>query len=128
MADDRADAKEVAKVASRHTAQCFIGRDNQRPDRRDYIVQYWKGDSNLSVAQPSDADCIGYDPASLRIVDEGARGFLLTDGQSRMLMLDDRDDGRRALQLARQHARHCFIGRDNQRPDRKRYITEYWRP
>lgn len=34
-------------------------------------------------------DCLPYDPFSLRIVDEGAQGWLLTDRRSRMLILDN---------------------------------------
>ena len=127
MASDRADAKAMVKVVSRHTHHCFIGRDNDREDRSRYITEYWKGRSDLSVGYPASEDCLAYDPAALRIVDEGARGYLLTDGDSRMLVLDDRDDAERALRWAKRHTRHCFVGRDNQRTDRDTYILEYWK-
>ncbi len=38
----RSDAEAALALAKRHTAVCYIGRDNRRPNRRDYIVQYWK--------------------------------------------------------------------------------------
>jgi hypothetical protein len=72
-------------------------------------------------------DCLAYNPRALRIVNEGARGWLLTDGQSRMLMLDNEEDAKKALALARRHTQHCFIGRGNRRPNRKDYIVEYWK-
>lgn len=72
-------------------------------------------------------DCLPYDRTHLRISDEGAAGWLLTDGRSRMLMLDSQADAERALAVARAHTHHCFIGRDNHRPDRVRYIVHYWR-
>jgi len=59
-------------------------------------------------------------------VDVGSAGWLLTDGRSRMLMVDDEQDAENALILARQHSQHCFIGRGNTRVDRKAYVVEYW--
>ena len=46
-------------------------------------------------------DCIRYDPTKLRIVDEGKGGWLLTDGRSRMLMLDYEREAKQALALAK---------------------------
>jgi sphingomyelin phosphodiesterase len=71
-------------------------------------------------------DCLTYNPADLRIVDEGASGWLLTDGRSRMLTLDTRQDALDALALARRHTKHCFIGRGNARANRSSYIVAYW--
>ena len=45
------------------------------------------------------SDCLFYDPRDLKIVFEGATGWLLTDGRSRMLILDNREDADRALAL-----------------------------
>ena len=42
MLDDRQDAERALAVAKGYNQQCFIGRDNQRPNRKDYIVRYWK--------------------------------------------------------------------------------------
>lgn len=72
-------------------------------------------------------DCLSYNPNNLRIENEGARGWLLTDGSSRMLTLDNRMDAVRALALARKPTAHCFIGRNNTRPNRKDYIVQYGR-
>lgn len=44
-----------------------------------------------------------------------------------MLLLDNEADAQKALQVARRHGAQCFIGRDNRRPDRRRYILNYWR-
>jgi hypothetical protein len=63
----------------------------------------------------------------LKIVDEGERGWLLTDDRSRMLILDNENDAKAALALARKHTQHCFIGRDNKRKNRRDYIVEYWK-
>lgn len=123
--DDEQDAQDALALAQRHTAHCFIGRDNTRPDRKDYIVEYWTGNSGLATSI-TQRDCISYDPANLQTVDEGASGWLLTDGHSRMLILDNERDAQNTLILASRYTNHCFIGRDNARPNRGDYIVAYW--
>ena len=79
------------------------------------------------TAVPIAEDCLPYDVGSLQIQDEGKSGWLLTDGRSRMLTLDNKEDAEAALALAKRHKAHCFIGRNNRRPDRCRYIVDYWK-
>jgi hypothetical protein len=126
MLDNESDARKALALAKRYTKQCFIGRDNTKPNRKDYIVQFWEGSSGISTNLGKE-DCIGYNPQNLRIVDEGSKGWLLTDGRSRMLMLANQEDARKALALAKRYSKQCFIGRDNTRPNRKDYIVGYWK-
>jgi eukaryotic-like serine/threonine-protein kinase len=124
--DNQADAQAALNQAKRHTAHCFIGRGNTRTNRRSYIVQYWPGNSGINTSIASE-DCIGYNQSQLAIVNEGANGWLLTDGASRMLMLDNETDARNALALARRYTQQCFIGRSNARTNRIDYIVDYWK-
>jgi len=39
---DRADAEAGLAVAKQHTQLCYIGKDNTRPNRTSYIMEYWK--------------------------------------------------------------------------------------
>jgi hypothetical protein len=123
--DNQTDATAALAVARRSTSFCFIGRGNSRPNRKDYIVEYWKGKSGQTPTIPS-PDCIPYNKGGLKIVNEGATGWLLTDGSSRMLILDTEQDAKNALILAQAHSKQCFIGRNNTRPNRKDYIAHYW--
>lgn len=72
-------------------------------------------------------DCIQYNPYTLQIEDKGEKGWRLTDGRIWLQILDNREDAEAALALAQQHNYQCFIGRNNRRPDRVRYILEYWK-
>ena len=74
-------------------------------------------------------DCIRYNPGALEVIDEGERGWLLTDdgGRHRMLGLDNKEDAEAALALAKRHRAMCFIGRNNRRPNRRDYIVQYWK-
>lgn len=127
MLASQIDAQRALALARRHRAHCFIGRDNSRPNRGDYIMEWWRGDSGIATSIPGPLDCLPYQRGALRIEDEGAAGWLLTDGRSRMLMLDNRSDAEQALTVARRFSAHCFIGRNNTRPNRKDFILEYWR-
>ena len=72
-------------------------------------------------------DCIQYNPYALQIEDIGDKGWRLSDGKIWLQVLDNRDDAEAALALAQQHNYQCFIGRNNRRPDRIRYIVQYWK-
>lgn len=74
-------------------------------------------------------DCIPYDGSRLSIIDEGERGWLLSDdgGNHRMAMFDNEPDAALGLEVARQHNQMCFIGRNNRRSNRKTYIVQYWK-
>lgn len=124
--DNRDDAEKALALARMHTAHCFIGRNNRRPNRKEFIMEYWTGDSGLP-ARIRDEDCISYNSSTLEIRNEGAGGWLLTDGSARMVMLDSRSDAEQALGVASGSSRQCFIGRNNSRPNRKDYIVDYWR-
>lgn len=126
MLDNQEDAENALALARGHTAHCFIGRDNNRAVRSDYIVEYWEGKSGQATKIGKE-DCLSYQRAGLKIVDEGAKGWLLTDGKSAIVLLDDQQDAERALALAKGYSQQCFIGRDNTRANRKDYIVEYWR-
>lgn len=124
--DNVTDARNALALAKRHTAHCFIGRDNRRTDRQNYIVEYWKGNSGIAT-NISNEDCIDYNESNLTIRNEGASGWLLTDGSSRMFLLDDRGDATLAKGIATDNSKQCFIGRNNTRSNRKSYIVNYWR-
>lgn len=71
-------------------------------------------------------DCRALDSDGLAIVDEGETGWLLTDGVSRLAVLDNEADAKAALVVAKFHERRCFIGRDNSRSNRRTYIAQFW--
>jgi hypothetical protein len=40
--DNSSDAQAALQLAQQYSQQCFIGRDNSRSNRSEYIVEYWK--------------------------------------------------------------------------------------
>jgi hypothetical protein len=131
LADDLDDAQQAMALAQLHSQQCFMGRDNTRPDRSRYIVKFWTGESGTIVEVPDGAitgeDCIAYNPENLSIEDLGALGWRLNSGPMSMILVDNQSDATRVMELARHYREHCFIGRDNAREDRYGYIQHYWK-
>lgn len=104
---DAGNANAALQVARSFSSHCFIGRPNTRPNRRDYIVEYWLDPSG--IASPPEFGCTGYDRESLEIVDHGPAGFSVTDGAALVVLVDNHGDAQIALQLARAFSRRCFI-------------------
>jgi hypothetical protein len=125
----KADADKALAVARQYTRQCFIGRDNTRLKRLDYIVQYWQGNSGLPTAQPQ-GNCFPYYPDSLRLKkNEYGDPYWMVEAGSSIAMLANHSDAEKTLTIARQHTARCYIGVDNSypAPQRKYYILEYWK-
>ena len=57
-------------------------------------------------------DCVPYNPNTLQIVNEGARGWLLTDGTTRLQLYDTKPAAENALARARQHTALCSIAKE----------------
>jgi hypothetical protein len=125
--DTQQDAEQALALARQGNKQCFIGRDNTRPNRRDYIVEAYGVTSPPLDPLPQPEDCIPYNRGALRLEDLGAQGWRLTDGVSSMLVLDNPTDAREAQTLASRYSQQCFIGRDNTRADRRAYVVQYWK-
>lgn len=73
-----------------------------------------------------DKDCIGYDPSQLSIENLGELGWRLNSGSLAMKLFDNETDARMGMTVAAHYSEQCFIGRDNDREDRSRYIEGYW--
>ncbi len=126
MFDNKEDARNGLRVARRHTRQGFVGRDNPRKNRIDYIMEYWTGNSGLPYEPLTKVDGIPYNPAKVVAEDLDAKGWRLKEGKHWMLMAHDMNDALAVLRVVERHTRMCFIGRDNRRPNRKSYIMTYW--
>ncbi|OXM63542.1 hypothetical protein CF165_30555 [Amycolatopsis vastitatis] len=123
----RQDAQNALSVARGYTQHCFDSRNS--PRKSEFLMEYWKG--GRGVAGPvSNEDCISFNRSNLTIAevnDASGRWWRLQDGGTSLEGFTSQADAVRGLMVARQYSRQCFIGRDNKRPDRKRFIFEYWR-
>lgn len=74
---------------------------------------------------PSPADCTSHNPATVTIMSNGDL-WQVVDGSHYLLAYKREVDAQAGLALARAYKKHCFIGRNNSRPERHRYIMDYW--
>lgn len=124
--DNAEDARNGLRIARRHNQQCFVGRDNPRTNRRDYILEYWDGSSGLRWEPLTRTDSIPYQPTNVKALDLDADGWRIHDANHSMLIAHDMNDALAMLRVVERHSRICFIGRNNTRPNRKDYIMTYF--
>jgi hypothetical protein len=79
---------------------------------------------------PQPEDCVRYNAANLTVqYDNGT--YTVSDGGTvvtRVYGQEGDNVGDKALALAQRYRKHCYLGRDNTRPeDRGHYIFDYWR-
>jgi hypothetical protein len=85
--------------------------------------------SPAAAAWPTPEDCVSYNPAALAVnyaagiysVNEGSKVVARVHGGP------GEDIGRQALAVAQRFRKHCYLGRDNTREEKGRYIFDYWR-
>jgi hypothetical protein len=124
--DNQTDARRAMALARAYKRHCYLGRANVRPDRSDYIIEYWDGASGLPAVLDVE-DCQRYDRANLRIQDVAGQGWMLTDGKQRLTMADTQADAKHAWDIALANDQFCFIGRGNRRPNHRDYVVQYWK-
>ena len=78
---------------------------------------------------PSPEDCISYNPSALTVHYE-AGTYAINNGSTQVVLVHGGptdSTGDKALALAKHYKRHCFIGRNNTRPEKGQYVMDYWR-
>lgn len=126
------DAQNGLKVARRHNRQCFVGRDNKRSNRKDFIFEFWDGNSGLPKESLSKTDIIQYNPTNVyteynpslkywQICERYPNG-----GGHIMAIADNMADALAILYVVERNSKECFIGRDNKMSNRKDYIMSYF--
>jgi hypothetical protein len=84
-------------------------------------------DPGLLLPWPSSPDCISYDPGIASIKYTAATPlWQVVSGNSALLAFKQSGDANAGLALVKAYKKICFIGRNNARTDRMRYIMTYW--
>lgn len=128
------DAKNGLAVAKRHNRVRWVGRgiSHSNPKRKDYLFEYWTGDSGLPHTPLTNIDIIPYNPNNTFIKYNKDRGDWsvcerLGNGEILgMFIAFDMDDALAILNVVQNNNRLGYIGRDNHRSNRKDYIMRYF--
>jgi hypothetical protein len=121
----KVDADTAIAVARRYKKHCFIGRNNTRPDRTRYIMDYYRDPSGMRTLISS-PDCFPHAAPDLLIKDGGSDGWYLMNGSESMELFDTKADAEAAMLVFKHFTKHCYIGRGYSGPDRLEYITNYF--
>ena len=105
-AKSRAEAETIIEIVKKHEADytCYIGR----PDPG---MAYLRK-SGPPVELPE--DCLSFNPNNVRAQQDGS-GYLVTDGNSRMMTFRNRSDADQAVRVIKAYGmnKHCFALRPN---------------
>jgi PKD repeat protein len=119
------DAEDGLALAKSYRLHCFIGRDNTRPDRYSYIMDYWR-DAVVPTPNIPNPDCLPHEPNSLYVENLGATGWRVRSSYELIEILDTKQDADDAILVMKHYNRHCYIGRGYTGADRLQYITEWF--
>jgi eukaryotic-like serine/threonine-protein kinase len=124
--DRESEAKQALALARRFKKRCFVGRTNMRPNRSDYITDYWTSPTNVLAPIPNEV-CRRYDRVTLSIKDLGAAGSSVEDQDGRLVFADTKADAQKVWNVAKDFSQLCVIGDKNGRPNKRDYMVQYWR-
>lgn len=106
-APNSTEANKIVNIIKYYklTKSCFVGRPGASFE---YMLA---GSASPTGAMPGE-DCIGFNPATLTIKQEGSQ-YLLTDGSSRMFMFPNKIEADQALAMIRKYGftKTCYVGR-----------------
>ena len=87
------------------------------------------GQSNTRPYTDGRSSCTPFDPGTLKVVEvRDGTDWQLRRGDGAILkVFANRADADAGLAVARNHSQLCYIGKNNGRPSRERYMMEYWK-
>lgn len=104
---NRNEARQALRTIKhyRMNQHCFVGRPNPS-------MEFWIANGQAPTGSMAGEDCIGFDPARLKLQQEGSQ-WLMTDGRSRMRVFPNRNEAEQALAIIRKYGftQTCYIGR-----------------
>lgn len=92
------------------------------------MAQTLSATGEMAQTRSGREDCASYDPSTLRLTVEGDRGWLISrDDGARFMVLDTKEDADVMMGVFKAQNALCYVGRNNKRPNRDRYVYHYWK-
>jgi len=104
--------QEALALAQRYTRHCYIGRDNNRDPKGDYIFDYWRDPSGKTPPIPNEDDlCSPYNNKNLTVEDMGdGDGWRVKDHDHVLQLFDNGTDARNGDIVFKKYSEACDIG------------------
>jgi hypothetical protein len=99
-------------LAQRYKKHCFLGRDNTREDKNEYVFDYWRSLSGMNTTIPDqEEDCSPYDRHNLTVEDMGnGYGWRVKDHDHVLHLFDNESDARNGKLVLSKYSQICSIG------------------
>jgi len=105
----RNDAEIAKRVADHSDTECVIGTSSQLSGQYQFVDEYFEG-SGPGGPWPDPEDCESYKPADLT-TQEISGAYYLLSGNDDISTFATAADAERALLVAKDHTKFCFVGR-----------------
>jgi hypothetical protein len=104
--------EKLLALAKRYTKHCFIGRDNQREEKHQFIFDYWRDGSGMTPAiADQEDDCSGYNRNNLTVENMGSgHGWRVKDHDHVLHVFDNESDARNGKLVLAKYSKICFLG------------------
>ncbi|HEU0239329.1 MAG TPA: hypothetical protein VFR11_08645 [Micromonosporaceae bacterium] len=104
--------KEALALAQRYKRHCFIGRNNTRDEKGDFIFDYWRDPSgNLPPIPNQDQLCSEYNNKNLTVEDMGdGDGWRVKDHDDVLQEFDNKSDALGGDIVFKKYSQKCEIG------------------
>jgi len=99
-------------LAQRYTRHCYIGRNNNRDPRGDYIFDYWRNPTGKgTLITDEDQNCSPYNNKNLTVEDMGGGdGWRVKDHDNPLQLFDNGTDARNGDIVFKKYTQACHIG------------------
>src|SRR6185295_16332219 len=85
------------------------------------------GQTDAGAIHDGQSICFPYNPATLQLFEEHGDWQLNRADGARFRVFATREDAEAGLAIEKENNQLCYIGKSNTRPQRDRYVMEYWR-
>jgi hypothetical protein len=109
---DNQVGQQALALAQRYRTHCYIGRNNNRAEKGDYIFDYWRDPSGQSPAIPGLEDaCSPYNNKNLTVEDMGGGdGWRVKDHDHVLHLFDNGTDAQNGDKVLLKYSQMCSIG------------------
>jgi hypothetical protein len=98
-------------VAKRYRKLCFLGKNNGREEKGEYVFEYWRDASGSTPAVP-DESCSNYDRNNLTVENMGSgQGWRVKDHDNPLQLFDNEADARNGKLVLAKYGKICYLGR-----------------